>query len=116
MANEDRGMGQALVSDLRSLIKPAQEARQLPALALQGAAPGKRGTGTYKEKDSTVAGIASPLQEQDASQRTYFDPQLVESSDGLFTLRIEPLERLEMRDANGDEVVFRFKAPPVQDL
>lgn len=116
MANENRGMDQSLVTDLRSLIKPAQEKRQLPALESRGADPGLRGTGTYKEKASSVAGIASPLQEQDAATRAYFDSQLIESSDGLFTLRIRPLERLDMRDANGDEVVFRFKAPIVQDL
>lgn len=116
MANDNRGMGQTLVTDLRSLLKPAQEKRQLPALESRGAAPGQRGTGTYKAKPSAVAGIASPLQEQNAATRSYFDPQLIESSDGLFTLRIQPLEQLEMRDASGDEVVFRFKAPPVLDL
>lgn len=116
MANDNRGMGQQLVSDLRSLIKTTGEPRRLPVIAALGAEAGKRGTGTYKEKASTTGGIASPLQEQSYAARTFYAPQLIESSDGLFTLRIEPLERLEMRDANEDKVALHFKAPPAQDL
>lgn len=114
---EAQRSGRGLIDDLNSVVSPVQSGKTLGTLDPRGARPAARGIANYKPPAAGQgAGIASPLQEQDYATRTFFDPQLIESSDGLFTLRIEPLERLVMRDANNAEAVFLFKEPPAPDL
>lgn len=109
--------GRSLVDDLNSVVTPTQQGRVLPPLESRGGRPAARGVADYKPPASGGGGgVASPLQEQAYTDRVFFDPQLIESSDGLFTLRLEPLEKLVMRDANNAEAVFLFKEPPAPDL
>ncbi|WP_425327679.1 hypothetical protein [Pseudomonas nitroreducens] len=109
--------GRSVIDDLNSVVTPTQQGKTLNSLDPRGARPGGRGIADYKPPASGGAGgVASPLQEQNYADRVFFAPQLIESSDGLFTLRIEPLEKLVMRDANNAEAVFLFKEPPAPDL
>lgn len=90
--------------------------------------PQPRGKGRLKAppdrsalpKNSTVAfpssgsntggGIDSPLTEDD-TQRTYWPDVVVTSSDGLFTLTIQPYKRRVFTDAAGREVAFDYPQP-----
>ncbi|WP_325435613.1 hypothetical protein [Pseudomonas nitroreducens] len=105
-----------LVSDINSLQDQRRAIRTLNELERRGARPATPGRADWKASRSGGAGVASPLQEQNYADRVFFNPQLIESSDGLFTLRVEPLEKLVMRDANNAEAVFLFKEPPAPDL
>ena len=72
---------------------------------------GKRGIG-LASATGTGGGIASPLVEQDASQRTYYDEALVNSNYGLFSVRVRPIKSIQMVDANGSPVTLQFAEPP----
>lgn len=66
--------------------------------------------------NANTAGIASPLTEGiDAATgqpaREYYATQLKTSSDGLFTLPIKPIKTLNLKDANGAEVVIKLAEP-----
>lgn len=114
---EAQRTGRGLIDDLNSVVTPMQQGRTLPVIEARGARPAARGIANYQAPaGGRGGGIASPLQEQNYADRTFHPQQLIESSDGLFTLRIEPLQRLVMRDANNAEAVFLFQAPPAQDL
>jgi len=102
-----------LKDDLNRLIDPPRQLRPPLAPAAGQAAiagfgvgrPGPTGGGTG-------GGIASPLTEPDAADRTYHPEQALTSSDGVFTLLIEPLHRLVLQDANSAEVVVEYAIPP----
>lgn len=100
-----------LIDDLNRLIEHQPRAREpLPPAAGKAAIQG-RGVG----KPSPVGGrggIASPLTEPDYTKRTWHPEVIVTSSDGVFTLGIEPIKHVEMTDADGAPVVIEYAAPP----
>lgn len=58
------------------------------------------------------AGVASPLTESDADDRTFHDtPRTVTSTDGVYTVEIRDIQKVEMNDANGNLVEFIFDQP-----
>lgn len=77
------------------------------------AIPAKRGAGVPGAGASNRAtgGIASPLTEPSASARTYHAQRTVQSSDGVFQVRIAPVKQISMTDANGASVVCIYAAP-----
>lgn len=100
-----------LIDDINRVIThPARTREPLPPAAGQAAIPG-RGEGKPTAGGSG-GGIASPLTEPDAAERTYHPEQALTSSDGVFTIMIEPLQRLVLQDANSAEVVVEYAIPP----
>lgn len=58
------------------------------------------------------AGVASPLTETDADTREFHDiPRTVTSTDGVYTVEIRDIQKVEMNDANGNLVEFIFDQP-----
>ncbi|RQG01091.1 hypothetical protein IPC215_26365, partial [Pseudomonas aeruginosa] len=53
-------------------------------------------------------GIASPLIEEDAGQREYYELQTIPTSDGLAWLRYRSVKKIVMTDASGAEVVMEY--------
>jgi hypothetical protein len=94
-----------------------QDSRRLAWERLTGQKSGLKGTvglafeSATELKGATAAGIASPLVEPDESTREYYSDIVIVSSDGLFTLAIQPIKRLHMQDANGAAVVLEFDKP-----
>ncbi len=70
----------------------------------------KTGLGSVA-RQSTSAGIASPLTETAYEDRAFYATSTVTSSDGLFTFRVRRLETLLMDDAGGNRVQFNFQEP-----
>lgn len=60
----------------------------------------------------TGGGVASPLTEPDADDRTFHAiPRTVTSTDGVFTVELRDIQKVEMNDANGNLVEFIFDQP-----
>ncbi|MBN0646742.1 hypothetical protein JTM27_36595, partial [Pseudomonas aeruginosa] len=53
-------------------------------------------------------GIASPLIEEDAAQREYYELQTIPTSDGLAWLRYRSVKKIVITDASGAEVVMEY--------
>lgn len=91
----------------RLVYQPTNEGRLLDPTSTPGV-PGAVGVGR-----KTAAGIASPLTEVEPPDREYYEERDLTSSDGLFTIKWQPIKSLTMLDANGREVVLVFAdAPP----
>ncbi len=54
------------------------------------------------------AGIASPLTE---TERLFYDPVVLQTTDSLFAFEIKPVKTIKMRDPNNAEVVFEYDNP-----
>lgn len=59
-----------------------------------------------------TGGIASPLAEADYTARTWHDPEILTSTDGLFSFLVRRVASITMTDANNDEVVLNFANKP----
>ena len=96
-----------LKDDLNRLIDP------LPPAAGQAAIPGfgRAGVSTNRAA-TTTAGIASPLTEPDYAAREYHAEVVLTSSDGVFTIAVQPLAAVELTDANAAPVRIEYAAPP----
>lgn len=76
--------------------------------------PASRGVGRPAPGNSSSsggAGIASPLTEKAYADRTYHSAKTITSSDGIFTLVVNPAKKLIFYDANGEKVEVIFQAP-----
>lgn len=62
-------------------------------------------------KSSSGGGIASPLIEQAYADRTFHADVTLTSADGLFSIKIKPVDKVVMIDANGASCEFQYKAP-----
>jgi len=100
-----------LVDDVnRILVASGLRPRLLPA-AGRKAVPGRgKGLPAAKAKAS-ASGIASPLTEPNPATRTYYAEAAVASSDGVFTLMIAPLHRIDLQDANAAPVQINYANP-----
>lgn len=68
----------------------------------KGARPGGKGVGR------PASGTAAlELVEQDASTRQYYEPVTLRTSDGLFSIEIEPIKQIDLRG----NIPFRFAEP-----
>lgn len=100
-----------LVDNLNALVKhPAKPRERLPAVGSPGALPG-RGTGKPGGVGSGT-GIASPLTEPDYATRTFHAAVTLTTTDGVFTLEIEPLATIDLLDRNSNPVRIEYAAPP----
>lgn len=105
---------QRLKDDLNRLIDHPPKAREpLPPAAGQAAIPGfgRAGVSTNRAA-TTTAGIASPLTEPDYAAREYHAEVVLTSSDGVFTIEVQPLAAIELVDALGTPVRIEYAAPP----
>lgn len=92
---------------------PQRERGTLSYVQPRGAQPGKRGYVEAEQQAPAASGgggIASPLTETDNS-RTYHPPQVVTSSDGVFTFYVEPVASATFVDGDTNTVVFNFDDP-----
>lgn len=110
LAMIERRTGQSAADELNALVAPPRQRDSLPSLEPRGPIAVRRGRGSYDPAAAGHAGggIASPLVEQDAAQREYHPATLVPSSDGLVWLRVRPLKKVVLTDANGATVVMEF--------
>ncbi|OQS39069.1 hypothetical protein B0T40_04615 [Chromobacterium haemolyticum] len=84
----------------------------LPPPAAKGALPGKTGVGRSGAASLPATGaIAGPLVEKDASLRQYHPETNMTTSDGLFVIRVQPIKRVTLTDAKGQQVVMEYAAP-----
>lgn len=66
-----------------------------------------RGIGNITELKTSSEGIVSPLKEI-AGTRQYYDPELITSSDGLFTIEEKQLKSIIFEDPNGQKITIEF--------
>lgn len=115
MANDQRGASSAtFVQDLRSLVAPARSEKGLSEIPPKGALPAQRGRADYQAKaTASGGGIAGPLQEVNVGLREYHEYRNVPTSDGLFVFLEQPIKKIVLRDANGDDVAFIYQQEPL---
>lgn len=109
-------ISQKVRDDLRDVAgSPGRRREGLEEVQPRGALAAKRGVGEPKAPASTSGGVASPFTEKTKVEggktvpdREYW-PQGHLSSDGLFVW--PAWKRVNMTDANGDDVVFDFANP-----
>ena len=100
-----------LVDDLNRVVThPPKPPERLAPAGSPGALPG-RGTGKPGDGNGG-SGIASPLTEPDYAARQYHPDLILTSSDGVFTIEVQPLAVLVLRDALGLPVRIQYAAPP----
>lgn len=100
-----------LVHDLNRVVThPPKPPERLAPVGSPGTLPG-RGTGKPSTA-GTGTGIASPLTEPDYTLREHHPDVVLTSSDGVFTLEVQPLAAIELVDANGTPVRIEYAAPP----
>lgn len=99
-------MSKDITEALRALTEKASASavKQRPA---RGAAP-RSVSAAGMPGGSSGAGIASPLTE---TAREYWPDQTVASTDGIFTLIVKPIKRVEFIDAAGNDAAMDFLEP-----
>lgn len=107
---------QSIKKDLNRLIEQRQPQQPLPAAApVPGITP-KTGSASPRPKTEqqagTGGGIASPLAEADYTARTWHAPEILTSTDGLFSFLVRRVASITMTDANDEEVVLNFANKP----
>lgn len=110
--------GESLQRDLNSLETAPRKRQALSRLEQRGARPATRGRGTVNLVPATGGGgggIASPLtepvDESGVPLREYHPSMTITSSDGLFTMELQPIKKLTMLDADGVTVDFIYADP-----
>lgn len=99
-----------LKDDLNRLVDHPPKARQpLPPAVGKAAIAGFGRAGPAAQGGG---GIASPLTEPDYAARQYHPDLILTSSDGVFTIEVQPLAVLVLRDALGLPVRIQYAAPP----
>jgi hypothetical protein len=98
---------------IQALTQVVQTNKREP-MKPRGAAGSEESAALYAgtTKASTGGGgIASPLVEQDYADRTFHPDVTLTSTDGLFTIKIKPVNNVKMVDANNAICEFKYKAP-----
>ena len=95
-------------SDLRQAVRRltggGRGFEPLKPLVTKGARPGTIATG---RPASAQSGVGSDLVENSYAEREYWPAVTVESTDGIFTLEIEPIKRVVLEGGGS----FDFKQP-----
>ncbi|CDF86329.1 conserved hypothetical protein [Pseudomonas knackmussii B13] len=100
-----------LKTDLNSLQAQDRQGRSLSPLEAKGSRPATKGRGDWQDPASTGTGggIASPIVE--VAARTYYAEQTLQSSDGLWSFRVKPIQQVTFHDSNGAEVLMIYAEP-----
>lgn len=109
----ERRTGRAQVDDINALVKQPGARRTLKQLEPRGSVPAQTGTGNYQPPAAGAGGgIAGPLVEVSGSREYFANKTQFYTSEFLFVVEIQPLQRMTMMDANGAAVSFEYKEPP----
>lgn len=105
----------SLQDDLRSLTADARDSRgnPLPIPKVKAALPAVAAIaakGNDQQIPATGGGIASPLTETALADRTYHTGKYWSTSDGM--ILFQAIDQIKFLDANGAEVVQKYKPPP----
>ncbi|MNQ89253.1 hypothetical protein D3C85_1045550 [compost metagenome] len=116
-AMEASRRGESLQRDLNSLETAPRKRQALSRLEQRGALPVSRGRGTVNLVPATGGGggVDSPLTEPTSEAgvpiREYHPPMTITSSDGIFTMELEPIKKLTMVDHSGRSIDFIYADP-----
>lgn len=85
---------------------------RLPSATTLPDIPQRTGVAAPKATSSGSGGggIASPLVETAYADRLWFSERSVVSADGLFTMRVRPINTIKFADANANIVEIKYKA------
>ena len=106
---ETERRGEEVVEDINRLTPPTAPRRTLSSVPAVGGIAPQRGRADYNPPRSLggSGGIASPLVEQ-ADTRTYHDPVVIPSTDGMAWILWRGVKRVTMLDANGATVEMEY--------
>ncbi|WP_425915914.1 hypothetical protein [Pseudomonas sp. GWSMS-1] len=107
----ERRTGKSQVDEINSVVVQPKARKTLRTISPRGPLPAQTSPGTDTPNPKPTGGgggIASPLTEPDATQRTYYDPVLLPTTDGLAWVSWRSVRRIEMVDAGNAEVVLEF--------
>lgn len=94
-------------SDLREaglrLLGGGRGFESLKPVPVKGARPGAVSTG----RPASARNSAQDLAESDYAQREYWSAVTLTSTDGIFTLQVQPIKKIALEDG----AVFTFKQP-----
>lgn len=96
--------------DALVLRESARTVGSAPAAAPIPAVAG-RAVAQAPSNQSQNGGLAAPLTEVPGSREYYLTAQNTYSSDGLMLIKVYPLKKLTMTDADGATVVFNYAEP-----
>lgn len=102
----ERRTGKSQVEQINAVVAPPRTRASLPPIEPRGGQAGQVGTGVYSAPTSG-GGIASPLTETPGT-RTYYDPVLLPSTDGLAWIKWRAVKQISMIDANNASVVMDY--------
>jgi len=108
-------MAKDLTADLDSLMRALRDQDDnapLPAPKARGAFPSTSASGVEAAPKSTGGGAVGDLTETAYADRTFWSDLVLTSSDGIFSLQIKQLKRIQMTDSNGQLVALSFAAKP----
>lgn len=57
-----------------------------------------------KDYEEGTGGGSNSIEETDVANREYYDEQVIHSSDGIFTLALEPIKKVEFEDSAGNTI------------
>ncbi len=100
--------GQPFIRDLNSLQIKEKEKPPQPQNRSRDAIAAVSGRARGADAGGAASGIASPLVEEQVSQRTFHPTQDIQSTDGLFTIQLDPVEKIFMTDDGGAIVEFEY--------
>lgn len=96
------------VRDVNSLVDPQEPTQGTPANRSRDPIESTRGIGYARD---TGGGGGGPFTEANADERSFYDEVSVESSDGLLTLNIRPIEQVIMTAGDGGVTEFNYDNP-----
>ena len=108
-------MAKDLTAALEALSGGYSGSRQdtrLPTPATLPDIPERTGIAAPQVVSTGTGGIASPLVETAYADRLWFSERSVVSTDGLFTMRVRPINTIKFTDANSNAVKMQYKAAP----
>ncbi|UCP00104.1 hypothetical protein LF844_09910 [Metapseudomonas lalkuanensis] len=105
--------------DLNSLETQRRQIRELVTLERKGLRPATKGRGTWDPNKPTFGGggggvdspLTEPVDESGVPLREYHPSMTITSSDGLFTMELEPIKKLTMVDHSGRSIDFIYADP-----
>ncbi len=103
----------SLIENLRSLTKDRTPgAGGTLSIVNRSRDPIPVSTGTALDiTGSTGTGLVGDFVERDVAEREFFATAILTSTDGLFTIELDPVKIIVMEDSEENETVFEYKNP-----
>lgn len=115
---ERQRRGTTLKQDLNALETSPRGSQTLTPRQPTGGRPETRGVGTWNPNTPKAGGgggiagpLTEPVDESGVPLREYHPSMTITSSDGLFTMELQPIKKLTMLDADGVTVDFIYADP-----